>query len=842
MATANKAFRARAFDSNRSMTVYWGHELPDLSECSVGNRAVTQMPSGMEKEEEMESHLQDAILAQQASTSGVQVNHVIPTPKVDRVEDERYHSTYHNRNQKRREKFIKVHAWQALERDEPEYDYDTEDETWLESHPHIEARILEKVFDTVENHSSETQVASEESVINFHKSLDSSIVYEVYEYWVTKRITAASTSGGNVGVGGLIPRVRTECRKDAQGAVNPYVAFRRRAEKMQTRKNRKNDEDSYEKILKLMHDMSKAQQLFDMTARREKQKLALLDVESEILMKRLEMSDFGATNAFAEISNKLKVVSENTKPLQEINSPEDGSPKKKKRVRRKVGDKDLVSKAWLKKNAESWNRPPTLFGGHPNGATPAIQTKPVREGAPDGKFSFKRRRNCVYRAPINHINFPPVPTFVVPAAPISTTSSTNTVPSTPVVIAAPVVAPRPIEETVPASIRFYETFLPNTSGQVRSIGFARRRCGRGGRILFDRLPRNSGEGASMDPWAEYCVADSSRTFRARQSSLGTEEETEEHTPRELYFARSNRVQFNDDDREREWASHYRPSAWHNDTVTEDDRPSEKFDDLSKASNHEQNQQQQKGTKLAMKVEEKEENTDSEVERMDVDGQEDEAQITVSSEPKDTVVMMEMMNGGTNGCNGNAAAAKEKKEGGDDRKNEDEVDDMDMDHESHRHHHQQSQKIQVQVEKFRHIMTNGMSKLKPLQEHSPPLLSGNGRAGREEPTAVLPAKMSATVSETEDWREPSGSPSESNSSTEWSNYTSSQTALAVMKKQQQQRVLLNNDADDEEQQSPDRRVGGGGGGPRDHSIKDTMSTVTMLDRNNKTYMMPSTIGM
>lgn len=55
MATASKAFRARAFDANRSMTVFWGNELPDLAECSTGNRAVTQMPSGMEKEEEMVS-------------------------------------------------------------------------------------------------------------------------------------------------------------------------------------------------------------------------------------------------------------------------------------------------------------------------------------------------------------------------------------------------------------------------------------------------------------------------------------------------------------------------------------------------------------------------------------------------------------------------------------------------------------------------------------------------------------------------------------------------------------------------------------------------------------------
>ena len=65
-----------------------------------------------------------------------------------------------------------------------------------------------------------------------------------------------------------MPRVRTDKQRlgnittaavDPQSlATNPYLAFRRRAEKMQTRKNRKNDEDSYEKILKLSHDLRKA--------------------------------------------------------------------------------------------------------------------------------------------------------------------------------------------------------------------------------------------------------------------------------------------------------------------------------------------------------------------------------------------------------------------------------------------------------------------------------------------------------------------------------------------------------------------------------------------------------
>lgn len=48
----------------------------------------------------------------------------------------------------------------------------------------------------------------------------------------------------------LILTVKTENRPGAS-SNNPYLAFRRRTEKMQTRKNRKNDETSYEKMLKL---------------------------------------------------------------------------------------------------------------------------------------------------------------------------------------------------------------------------------------------------------------------------------------------------------------------------------------------------------------------------------------------------------------------------------------------------------------------------------------------------------------------------------------------------------------------------------------------------------------
>lgn len=83
----------------------------------------------------------------------------------------------------------------------------------------------------------------------------------------------------------LIPQVRTEARHGVTNH-NPYIAFRRRTEKMQTRKNRKNDESSYEKMLKLKRDLSRALTLLEMVKRREKSKRELLHLSIEVFEKR----------------------------------------------------------------------------------------------------------------------------------------------------------------------------------------------------------------------------------------------------------------------------------------------------------------------------------------------------------------------------------------------------------------------------------------------------------------------------------------------------------------------------------------------------------------------------
>jgi len=46
------SFRARQLDAYKAMPVYRTEEIPEVADVSVINRAVPQMPTGMEKEEE----------------------------------------------------------------------------------------------------------------------------------------------------------------------------------------------------------------------------------------------------------------------------------------------------------------------------------------------------------------------------------------------------------------------------------------------------------------------------------------------------------------------------------------------------------------------------------------------------------------------------------------------------------------------------------------------------------------------------------------------------------------------------------------------------------------------
>jgi len=260
------SFRARALDASKALPIYRDTEIPDTADCSNINRTVPQMPTGMEKEEESEHHLQQAICT----------GTTIPTPEVFSIDDLSMYDFMYPPDYRTPRQLIYMQPF-SMETDIPDYDMDSEDEVWI-SGQSIKLELtpdkFEEMMDRLEKGSGQTVVTLQEAKALIKE--DDDLIIAVYDYWLTKRLKTQHH---------LIPQVRTEARHGVSNH-NPYIAFRRRTEKMQTRKNRKNDESSYEKMLKLKRDLSRAVTLLEMVKRREKSKRELLHLSIEVFEKR----------------------------------------------------------------------------------------------------------------------------------------------------------------------------------------------------------------------------------------------------------------------------------------------------------------------------------------------------------------------------------------------------------------------------------------------------------------------------------------------------------------------------------------------------------------------------
>ena len=92
--TSKLTFRARTLDAAKPMSIHRAEELPELAAESAINRAVPALPTGMEKEEETEKHLQDILEAQTKGQTGRVAELVIPTPEVTEDHTAEYEETY----------------------------------------------------------------------------------------------------------------------------------------------------------------------------------------------------------------------------------------------------------------------------------------------------------------------------------------------------------------------------------------------------------------------------------------------------------------------------------------------------------------------------------------------------------------------------------------------------------------------------------------------------------------------------------------------------------------------------------------------------------------------------
>ena len=222
-----------------------------------------------------EHHLQQAISAHQAK--GTTGELVIPTPEVFDAPESFYNELY-PLNYKLPRQLIHVQPF-AIEHDIPDYDMDSDDELWLEQQKDyigLTSFKFEEIMDRLEKSSSQHVISLKEAKMLLKE--DEDLIIAVFDYWLNKRLRTQMP---------LIPQVRTE-RRDlaAVNSNNPYIAFRRRTEKMQTRKNRKNDEISYEKMLKLRRDLRRAMNLLQMVKQREKTKFEQVKLTAEIFEKR----------------------------------------------------------------------------------------------------------------------------------------------------------------------------------------------------------------------------------------------------------------------------------------------------------------------------------------------------------------------------------------------------------------------------------------------------------------------------------------------------------------------------------------------------------------------------
>ncbi|XP_024864666.1 enhancer of polycomb homolog 1 [Kryptolebias marmoratus] len=365
------------------------------------------MPTGMEKEEESEHHLQRAISAQQVYGEK-RDNMVIPVPEA--VSNITYYDSLYPGDFKMPKQLIHIQPF-SLDTEQPDYDLDSDDEAFvnkLKKKMEISYLQFEEMIDRLEKGSGQQLVSLPEAKLLLKE--DDELIKEVFDYWSRKRKSSKANS--------LIPTVKQE-KRDGSSTSDPYVAFRRRTEKMQTRKNRKNDEASYEKMLKLRRDLSRAVTILEMIKRREKSKRELLHLTLEIFEKRNVMSDFGG-EVMAEVLAERALVRPQIIPLvpltnqyrhQDHMDSKDYKSKPEKmevpRQKRKYEKKKVLPLS----SGAPHHSGPVVFNAkdlnqydfpssddEPFSQLHSGSSEAEEENDPDGAFAFRRKAGCQYYA------------------------------------------------------------------------------------------------------------------------------------------------------------------------------------------------------------------------------------------------------------------------------------------------------------------------------------------------------------------------------------------------------------------------------------------------------------
>uniref|UniRef100_A0A0N5BFJ3 Enhancer of polycomb-like protein n=1 Tax=Strongyloides papillosus TaxID=174720 RepID=A0A0N5BFJ3_STREA len=400
-------FRARNLDPNKRVYVFMENELDDASDA-LGWRYLVKLPTGMEEDEENETHIQEAINNKQAYTLGStndQLTTLIPTRPTEEINNDMYASLYKVVDDKvlNEEEYIRLPIPYLFSNPITMYDADEEDYEWLEKRPYITIDELESIIETLENESTDITLCLPGNAENRLKHMTPGIVGEVYDLWLHKR-----TDCNLKGLRSLMPRVKTECGKENHTSVNPYVCFRKRREKMQTRRTKKCGEINYFKMLYLRQNIKIFDRLLKKMEEREKLKRRIIDENENIFNMRLSF-DLNSQSVISKENLPEKAIVDCVmktiiNDIDEYFIKVDAKGKKNKDGNRKRSckwDKFLKGADYRKTGGELLfnNRYRNL--SEINIEDSDSSNEEIDDEVMDG-FEFKRKRGVTYHAPTSN--------------------------------------------------------------------------------------------------------------------------------------------------------------------------------------------------------------------------------------------------------------------------------------------------------------------------------------------------------------------------------------------------------------------------------------------------------
>ncbi|KAI5783735.1 enhancer of polycomb-like-domain-containing protein [Pyronema domesticum] len=472
--SAGNRFRTRKLSTKQSLAILRENQIDSVDDDA--QRHIPQIETGVERQEEIEHHLQAAISAHQAAAVGSKESKkvFIPTPNTTELSAEQYAKLYPKKFQ---QPFSYIRSSATVEDCcGTSYCMSEEDDKYLAelnaaqakaNLPTITEDEFESLIELYENQIKEMQpyltldvnniIGYDELAASFIADMNDnvrSVSRPIYDYWRGHKIVRTGKS--------IIPCLKFE-QGNEKDEGDPYVCFRRR-EVRQVRKTRRTDAQSTDKLKKLRQDIETARGLVNDVRQREVMRKNSYKFDMQIFEQRRIVIDLkrkhGIKDSDEDLVNKPKrrQAEPAAPPTLRIPIRQDGKPP----------DADLRHLSTLraeeeKRRLEKYNQLRKLR---------PLSKYPLLDVTHDTLGMHMPSATVTTPPPTKYCN---VQTFYLPSPP----NSAESLPSSPI-------EESPSENSPQVSI--VQASPSKTSQDVPSF---RRRVGRGGRILIDRRGRST---------------------------------------------------------------------------------------------------------------------------------------------------------------------------------------------------------------------------------------------------------------------------------------------------------------------------------------------------------------